>query len=242
MRRAAFLALAAVIYLVAAWTVKPGFYDGVQPSQPYNFVCPPVAPGADSGVKPSSGHLTIKVVNGVSDANSVSTGDGQAVFGFLPGAFDVTGKSSVTVDITPVNPCPNPGGLHFATNTYLISASSTLVKGASLVMVYSNFELDPSYVYYASDPSGPWTNIGSSQQAQFWTIQPASPVRELGYFAAGYPSDAISHNTSATNQLLPVVVAALILAVVLAGIPLAVIRRRNQGGGDESESNREEEL
>jgi hypothetical protein len=233
-RRPALLALAAGIYVAAAWLVRPGFYDGVSPLNPYNFVCPPAIPGADSGIKPSSGHLTIKVINGVSDANSVITGDAQVTVGFLPGAFDVTGRSSVTVDIAPVSPCPKPDGLHFATNTYLVSASAPLVKGAVLVMAYSNVELDPSYVYQASDPSGPWTSMGSAPQAQFWTIQPAGPVRALGYFAAGYPSSAISQNTSVANQILPIAVAVLIIAVLLAGIPLAIIRRRHPGGEEEA--------
>jgi hypothetical protein len=229
------LAAAAAAYVVAAWLVAPGFYDGISPSQPYNFVCPPVVPGADSGVKPSSGHLEIKVINGVSDANSAYTSDAQVVIGFLPGAFDVTGKSKVSVDITPVSPCPEPSGLHFVTNTYLISADAPLVKGANLVMVYSNLQLDPSYVYHAASPDGPWSNLGSSPQAQFWTIQPGSPPRELGYFAAGYPSSAISQNGSGSTQLLPVAVALLIVAVLVAGIPLAAIRRRLAAAGVDDE-------
>ena len=117
------MTLAAVTYLIAAWTAAPGFYDGISPAQPYNFVCPPAVAGADSGVKPSSGHVDIKVINGTSDADSAFTRDGQLTIGFLPGAFDVTARSSVAVDITPVSPCPKPSGLSFATNTYLIKAS-----------------------------------------------------------------------------------------------------------------------
>jgi hypothetical protein len=219
--------------------VAPGFYDGITPSQPYNFVCPPSVPGADSGGRPSSGHLDIKVINGVSDADSVFTGDGQAGVGFLQGAFDVTGRSSVAVDITPVSPCPKPSGLHFATNVYLIHASAPLVKGSSLVMMYSNLEPDPSYVYHALSPDGPWKNFGSAQQAQFWTIQPANPLTELGYFAAGYPSNAISHNTSGSNQLLPAVVALLIVGVLVAGIPLGLVRRRQAAGHSDDDQHSE---
>ena len=189
--------------------------------------------GADSGVKPSSGHVDIKVINGTSDADSAFTRDGQLTIGFLPGAFDVTARSSVAVDITPVSPCPKPSGLSFATNTYLIKASSSLVKGANLVLTYSNLLPDPSNVYYASSPDGPWTSIVSSPQGQFWTIQPASPLRGLGYLAAGYPSNAISRSTPGTNQLLPAAVALLIIAVLVAGVPLAVLRRRRAAGGGE---------
>src|SRR5438128_2061156 len=85
------MALGAVLYAVAAWMVAPGFYDGFGPPQPYNFTCPPPQAGANG--KPSSGHLDIKVIGGVSDANSAFTDDGQLVIGFLPGAFVVGGKS-----------------------------------------------------------------------------------------------------------------------------------------------------
>src|SRR6266849_1442803 len=40
-RRLGLLASAAVIYLLTAWMVAPGFYDGFTPQQPYNWVCPP---------------------------------------------------------------------------------------------------------------------------------------------------------------------------------------------------------
>ena len=95
---------------------------------------------------------------------------------------------------------------------------------------------DPSYVYQSRTAAGPWANIGSSQQAQFWTVQPASPVKTLGYFAAGYPANAISQSTSG-NLLLPVVVALLIIAVLVAGIPLGVLRRRRSAGGADDELN-----
>jgi hypothetical protein len=229
------LAAAAAAYVVAAWLVTPGFYDGITPAQPYNFVCPPRVPGADSGVRPSSGHLEIKVINGISDANSGYTADVQIVVGFLPGAFDVTGKSIVTVDITPVSPCPEPSGLRFVTNTYLITADAPLVKGANLVMVYSNLELDPSSVYHATSPDGPWSNLGSAQQAQFWTIQPGNPPRELGYFAAGFPSNAVSQNGPGNSQLLPAAVALLIVGVLVAGIPLEALRRRKAAARAEND-------
>ena len=233
-RRPVLIALAAALYIGAAWLVAPGFYDGISPSQPYNYVCPPVVAGANSGVSPSSGHLNINVINGVSDANSAFTNDGQFVIGFLPGAFDATDRSTVSVDITPVSPCPTANGLHFATNTYLVTASAPLVKAAHVVMVYSNLEPDPSFVYNAATLDSPWRNLGSSQQAQFWTIQPASPTRELGYFAAGYPSNAIS--SAATSQLLPAAVALLIIGVLVAGIPLAIVRRRPLLVGTDEES------
>jgi hypothetical protein len=235
---------AAVAYLVAAWSVAPGFYDGFAPQSPYNFVCPPPIAGAN--LAPASGHLVIKVIGGVSDANSAFTDDGQVVIGFLPGAFDVSGKTQVTVDIKPVSPCPNPSGLHFSTNTYEITADAPLAKQSdkskwpTLVMRYSNLEADPSYMYRATGPDGPWTNIGASQQAQPYTIDTKTDV--LGFFAAGYPSGAVTKTTSSNSQLLPATIAVLIILVLVGGIPLTILRRRQargQGAGEDEEDDEE---
>jgi hypothetical protein len=236
MRKAALLAVAAVLYAGAAWMVSPGFYDGFSPPQPYNFVCPPSQAG--SNLQPTSGHLVIKVIDGESDANSAFTDDGQVVIGFLPGSFDVTGKTSITVDIKPV-PCPTPAGLHFSTNTYQITADAPLVKPATLVMTYSNLTTDPSFVYRADSVDGPWTNIGASPQARLWTIDTKTDKLN-SYFAAGFPSNALSNGGGSAGggqQILPWIVAALIAAVLLAGIPLTIVRRRamSRGGADDED-------
>ena len=67
---------------------------------------------------------------------------------------------------------------------------------------------------YASQEGGP--SEGQSSQ------------RDLGYFAAGYPSSSPPTGSIQVGggQILPIVVAALIVVVVLAGLPLAVMRRR----------------
>jgi hypothetical protein len=224
-KRAALLALGVVLYAVAAWMVAPGFYDGFGPPQPYNFTCPPPQAGANS--KPSSGHLDIKVIGGVSDANSAFTDDGQLVIGFLPGAFVVDGKSTISVDIKPLDTCPNPSGVRFVTNVYQVTTGAPLdpSKPANLVLRYSNLEPDPSIVYQASDPAGPWT-ASASQPGQPYTIE--SRTTTFGYFAAGYPSSSPPPGsvTVGGGQILPIVVAVLIVAVVLAGLPIAVMRRR----------------
>ena len=230
--RALLIAAAAVGYLIAAWTVAPGFYDGFAPPQPYNFVCPPPIAGAN--LPPTSGHLVIKVIGGVSDANSAFTDDGQVVIGFLPGAFDVTGKTEVTVDIKPVSPCPNPPGLHFSTNAYDITADAPLTKQSdkskwpTLVMRYSNLQADPSFVYFAPSADGPWTNIGANSQAQPYTIDVKTD--KLGFFAAGYPAGAVSKASSSSSQILPVTIAVLIVLVLVGGVPLTIIRRRQARG------------
>jgi hypothetical protein len=220
------LGIAAIVYLLAAWTVAPGFYDGFAPPQPYNWVCPP--PQIAQNLPPSSGHLDIKVIDGVSDANSAFTDDGQVVVGFLPGAFDATGKTTISVDIKPLSPCPSPAGLHLTTNTYLITAGAPLVKKANLVLRYSDLVPAPADIYHATNVDGPWTSIGGSDQAPFTF---GTTISEFGYFAAGYPSN--SANGSGVRigggQLLPIAVTVLIIGVLVAGIPLAIMRRRRVG-------------
>ena len=226
MKRVSLLALAAIIYAVAAWMVAPGFYDGFGPSQAYNWTCPPPQAGANN--KPMSGHVVIKVIDGSSDPNSAFTDDGQLVIGFLPGAFVVDGKTSVTVDVTPLDSCPQAPGIRFVTNVYDVKASAPLdpQKSANLVLVYSNLEPDPSDIYQAPAPGGPWTKLPRSQPGQPFTI--VTRVTSFGYFAAGYPGTSPQPGavTVGGGQLLPIVVAVLIVVVVLAGLPLAVMRRR----------------
>jgi hypothetical protein len=238
MRRPILIAAAASTYLVAAWTVAPGFYDGIAPPQPYNWVCPPAIAGAISGQKAASGHLVIKVIGGVSDPNTAFTDDGQILIGFLPGAFDAAGKTQVTVDITPVSPCPNPPDLHFVTNAYNITADAKLVLRANLVLRYSNLVPAPSFVYQAADANGPWKSIGGNE-GQPYTIQ--ATASQLGYVAAGYPANATSKGGNGTSQLLPIAVAVLIVGVLVAGIPLAMLRRRRAADdGDEEPENGDE--
>jgi hypothetical protein len=226
-KRHALLAAATATYLLAAWMVAPGFYDGFQPQQPYNWVCPPPAAPPGTG-PPLNGHTDIKVINGVSDANTAFTRDGQIIIYFLPGAFDPTGKTSISVDITPVSPCPNPTGLHFSTNTYLISAGASLVMAARVEFRYSDVVPAPSLIYMAPSPDSPWKSIGGSPGQPF-TIN--GTTRQLGYFAAGYQANA-THSASTTSQLLPIAAAVLIVAVLVAGFPLAVLRRRRSGPRD----------
>ena len=225
MKRLALLASVAVVYLLAAWMVAPGFYDGFAPQQPYNWVCPPVH--ISGNLPPSSGHLVIKVINGISDATAAFTDDGQVVIYFNFGVFDATGKSVITVDLRPVSPCPKPSGLTLATNTYLITADAPLVKRSNLKMLYSDIVPAPSTVYLSTSADGPWSSIGANSQAEPFTINTATD--RLGYFAAGYPANAVSHG-GPSSQVLPIVIAGLIILVLVAGIPVAMIRRRNRNG------------
>jgi hypothetical protein len=239
-KRAALVAFATAAYIVAAWLVAPGFYDGFGPRAPYNWTCPPPQAGANQ--KPSSGHVDIKVINGASDADSAFTDDGQIVMGFLPGAFDITGKTSVSVDIAPTTTCPQPAGIQFVTNVYHITASAPLLKDSNLVLLFSSLMLAPTDIYVADDPAGPWKTIPTQPQSQPYTI--VGTTRSFGYFAAGYKAGSTSGGGGAGTggvQLLPIIVAGLIVLVVLAGLPLAILRRRRGRGGEGQEDEDEDD-
>ena len=77
------------------------------------------------------------------------------------------------------------------------------------------------------------------QQAQLWTI--STSTNQLGYFAAGYPSNAISTGGKSNQQILPIVVAALIVAVLLAGVPLTLLRRRQARSGARDEEDEDDD-
>ena len=231
-RRVAVLAVAAAVYTVAAWMVAPGFYDGFGPQQPYNWVCPP--PQAGANLKPSSGHLVINVIGGVSDANSAFTNDGQIVIGFLPGAFDATGKTSITVDITPLATCPNPQGVKLVTNVYQITADAPLKQQANLEMVFSNLLPAPIDIYTRRRPD---RSLPAARVATDTAVRPPGPDPLTGLFrgrllrglAAARGGDG-RRGAAASDRR-----AGLIVVVVLGGLPLAIMRRRRPGGGEAEE-------
>jgi hypothetical protein len=105
-------------------------------------------------------------------------------------------------------------------------------------MRFSDLVPAPSTVYYATSPDGPWMSIGALSQAQPFTID--TTIDKFGYYAAGYPSSAVSPSPGGSSQqLLPIAIAVLIIAVILAGIPLAIIRRRRAPDDGEEEDDSE---
>ena len=232
-RKAILLAAAAVVYALAAWQVAPGFYDGIGPPAPYCWVTPP--PSINNTCTPSGGERVTKITRGTVDPGTAFTNDGQAQLSWVPGAFEApSGASTITVTITPARGRQGPDGVKETTNIYQITATSRLAKGAVVTLRYSDQLPAPSDLY-VEDESGSWRKIGSSTNTPTFTI--SATTNALGYFVAGYPGNVTPAPGSATiggGQLLPILVAGAILLVILAGIPLAVLRRRTdaQEGGD----------
>jgi hypothetical protein len=228
------LVLAVVAYGLAAWAVAPGFYDGIAPPAPYRWVSPPPQ-FRSSNQQPLSGHATARVAsNGQVDPGSVFTQDGQASLSFVPGTFAAPpDRSPVAIDIKPQSTFPDPGAqLQLVTNVYCFTTSSPLVpaKDPLVTLQFSTAVAQPSAVYeYEGD--GPWRKIGSTGSAAPYYI--AARVTALGCFAGGSPPTGRAAPSS-PNQTLPIVAVLAVAIVVLAGIPLLVLRRRSGGGdGDE---------
>ncbi len=233
-RLLALTALAAAAYVVAAWAVAPGFFDGFAPPEAYHWLKPP--PGVKNVGQPQGGSGQFRVApNGQVDPGSVFTSDTQpqAALSAIAGAFEAPpDRSPVTVTITPVSSYPATTGLNCVTNVYQISASSRLVKDALITLRFSDAVPAPSDIYRASEGSGSWSKIGNSGASAPFYI--STYTNQLGYFAACYPGDATKTPPGVRvggSQTLPVIVALAILLVVLGGIPLAFIRRR---GSDEA--------
>ena len=229
MRKALLLAVAAALYLIAALTTAPGFFDGIAPPEPYRWVSPP--PELRSGNQPPlSGHGEVKVGrNGQVDPGAAFTGDGQAQLSFVPDVFaPPLNGPTVTIDLKPVSDFPRPAGLRLATNVYLITSNSRLQKEALIQLRYPDGRPAPTDVYTAAEGSTDWKSLGANQGAQAFVI--SARTTTLGYFAAGYPANVTppANAPRASGQALPILIAAGILFVVLAGLPLAFVRRRGK--------------
>jgi hypothetical protein len=219
------LASMVVLYSAAAWAVTPGFYDGLAPSQPYQWVSPPAQEAA--GNKPPQG--VRQAVQG-GGAASAATPDGQAQLFLDAGTFP--SGQSVTVGIEPVATFPPASGFLAQTNVYLVTASAPLNGPVSLFLAYSSHVGPaPSAVYVAPAAGGAWVRAGTAQTPQPYFV--SVRTAQLGYVVAGVPAAATGSSGGAAaggaasggGSLLPVIAVAAVGLTVLAGVPLLLARR-----------------
>jgi hypothetical protein len=242
----AVLVLAVVAYALAAWSVAPGFYDGIAPPQPYRWVSPP-SQFRSSNQPPLSGHATFRVAtNGVVDPGSVFTQDGQAALSFVPGTFQAPAdRSPVAIDIKPQPTFPDTGRVQLVTNVYCFTSTSPLLSGRDplVTLQFSSQVAQPADVY-GYQGGGPWRKIGNTGSAAPYYI--AARITALGCFAAGSERSAEASGSAGSSgasgasgasgpgQALPIVAVLAVAIVVLAGIPLLVLRRRGADEDDEA--------
>ncbi|MGH7883397.1 MAG: hypothetical protein ACREN8_10935 [Candidatus Dormibacteraceae bacterium] len=213
-------------YILAAWSVSPGFFDGLAPPAPYRWVSPP--PQLKSGNQPPlSGHGTAAVgSDGQVDPGTVETQDAQASISFIPGSFQSPADhSSVTLRITPQPHFPDVHGLRLATNTYCFTSTAPLASGRQILITlgYADSIEGPSAIYGYS-PGRSWQKVGSTNTSAPFTM--SVQVSWLGCFAAGSEPVPPSNGGSFTSgQLLPLLVGGLLLLLLLAALPLILLRR-----------------
>jgi hypothetical protein len=219
--------LAAALYAVAAWSVAPGFYDCCAPAQ-YNYVSPPPIM-LGNNVQPASGSGELAVRGGQVIGGTVFTRDQpqpQAAILFPDGALEPpSGAASVLVQVTPYAPPGDTGGIQLEGNVYCITANTSFkpLGQADLTLMTPPAEPAPSSVFSSADRRGPWGSIGGRLDPFNYLM--AVSISDFGCFAVGYVKPHPNGGVQLGGPILPLVVAAAIVLVLLAGVPLALRRK-----------------
>jgi hypothetical protein len=209
-KRAALLAAACAFYVLAAWSSRPGFYDGF-PAPQYDYVSPPpdLAP---YNTAPTSGSGDVGARGGV-----VTTHDQP-----IAQAGVRVGSGPAQIEIKPYA-VPHPQGITLEGNVYCVTASpSTGPLDVSLLIPPT--EPFPTAIYVAPSLDGPWRPIGGSVDASTYLMTVRADG--AGCFAVGYPTPKRGQGIS--GPLVAPLVAIAIAVVLLAGLPIAVRRRYNR--------------
>lgn len=222
-----FIALATVLYVVAAWMVKPGFYDCCAAPQ-YDYVSPP-ALLAGGNIQPTSGTGTLAIgADGRVDGGLVATNDQpqpQAKLFIAPGNLvPPAGGGPVQIDIKPFAPAQT-SGVTVDGNVYCATANTTFQSGQAAMIALSVPPYGPfaTTIYYSHSHAGPWSAMGGTFDLN--NYQTTAAMGAFGCFAVGYATATPPGQPRLGGQLLPIVTAAVIVIVLVAGIPLAVRRR-----------------
>jgi hypothetical protein len=228
-RAAAALALAAAAYVLAAWLVAPGFFDGFAPAAPYHWVSPP--PGLqNSNQAPSGARATIGVQNGAAQSGHLYTADQQAAVTYPSQSFAVPPAGTpLTLDIQPVPTYPPLGGIMPAGNVYLVSVSSRIISPVVITLRYGSQQSGPpSAIFAAETPTSSWRTLGSVNSSVPYTV--SASTQTLGYFVVGFPpAPATTPAPASSGGGPPVAVLVAVAAaalVVLAGVPFLLARRQ----------------
>jgi len=231
-RAAWLIGLACALYVVVAWSVKPGFYDCCAAPQ-YDYVSPPPLLAAGN-IQPSSGSGELQVrADGTVSGGQVATTDQpmpQANL-FIVGGTLVAPASGgpVVVHVTPYAPPPQTDGVSLQGNVYCVTANTSFKPQQQGLLALSVPPYGPlaTTIYFSPARDGPWKAIGGRFDLN--TYQTTAPISSFGCFAVGYANPNPGSAPRIGGSLLPAVAAGLIVIVLLAGIPLAVRRRHRRG-------------
>jgi hypothetical protein len=228
LRRAVALAAASVVYAVAAWSVRPGFYDGYGAPQ-YDYFNPP-SYDATSNTPPTSGSGELQVrPDGTVEGGVIATRDqpiAQAAIYVSRGALQPPPSGGpVSFQITPYDVPRHVPVITLVGNVYCITANTTIAQGqkARVALMQPADQPLASAVYRATDRDATWQSLGGQLDLNTYAL--SADTTELGCFAVGYLTPKAGGGFTIGGSALPVVTAALIALVVLAGLPLALRRR-----------------
>ncbi|MFZ0217119.1 MAG: hypothetical protein WAM30_14405 [Candidatus Dormiibacterota bacterium] len=219
----AVLAGAVVAYLLAAWAVPPGFFDGLTPPAPYRWnSTPPGVP--EGGGPPLAGSTSIALgANGSAPPGTAFTADGQATISWTAGAFKAPrGQRRLVLRLTPVRSFPAPGSLQLSTNAYCITSTAPIANGRNVLvsLAYSDaLATPPSDIYGATQGAG-WRALSTQSSPQPFTI--SAETSTLGCFVAGRGTPPAPRY----EQPMSLLVGGLLLLVLLGGGGLLAVRRR----------------
>jgi hypothetical protein len=210
-KRASLLAAACALYVLAAWSVRPGFYDCCAAPQ-YDYVSPPpdLAP---YNTAPTSGSGDVGASGGV-----VTTHD-QPI---AQAGFRVD-SGPAHIDIQPYA-VPHPHGITLEGNVYCVTSDAAL-GSVQVILLVPPTEPFPTAMYKAPSLDAPWQSIGGSVDTSTYLM--TARAGGAGCFAVGYQTPKHG-GPGIGGSLLPLVVAVLIAVVLLAGLPIAVRRRYNR--------------
>jgi hypothetical protein len=227
------LASAAALYVLIAWSVAPGFYDGFSYPR-YAYVSPPPFLASDNvQPKPGAGELAIgpdgKVIGGI--VNTRDQPQPQTTIVVVGGTLAPPSSGRpVKIEIAPYAIQVQPPGITLEGNIYCIAANTTLMpQSKALVSLYGPPDAPPPTTIYRSpdDRQGPWIALSGAKLDPVTNFI-SSSTDSLGCFAVGYTPPYPGGGLRLGGPILPIVTAAVIVLVLLAGIPLAIRRRRHQ--------------
>ncbi len=233
----------AVVYVVTmgvtlGWRgdhIRP-LYEGVGPSNPYNWVNPPPVFKA-SNEKPHGATASTSLGPTGSAPTGIQTADAQVVLALAGGAVAPHGNDrSVRVTVTPLDPAtlaPLPqqlyanGNAYRITMTYQPSGASvrSLAKPGSMTLTIPGIGHD----LFTSTTGRSWTQVAAHN------VPPTDLLLGAAFATPGYylgattlPQDTAGAATSSSNTGVKLAIGAAVLAVVVLGATYLLVRRRRR--------------
>jgi hypothetical protein len=228
------LAVAAGLYVVAAWQSKPGFYDGfAPPADTYRWIKPPDGV-TTNGLKALPGATTLLVSTDHSRvaAGSVATGEKppQAQLEIPAGAFNAPATDTVEVSLTPMAAPSRPDTAVIVGNLYCVTATASLANGGALklTLTYSSQLPSADAIYRYNDESLTWSSLPTAHDGRAATV--SALIKSLGCYApASVAAAAVPANpVVVNNRTLVYIAAGAAVLVLLAGLPLYLRQRREK--------------